>query len=58
MSDGDNSPTNDVPTNEPESGAETGPDVGTNEETEVKERKGRPQRSAKSTSKGSEYYYY
>ena len=57
--DGDDSPTNDVPTNEPESGAETGPGVGTNEETEeVKERKGRPQRSAKSTSKGSEYYDY
>ena len=49
----------DITTNEPETGAEPGPDVGANEETEeIMGRKGRPQRLAKPTTKISDYYYY
>ena len=58
-SDGADPLAKDITTNEPETGAEPGPDVGANEETEeIMGRKGRPQRLAKPTTKISDYYYY
>ena len=57
--DGDPPSTEDAATNYPEPGAGPGTHTETNREIEeVKERKGRPQRSAKPTTRASEYYYF
>ena len=53
------SPVDDTTANDPEPGAEPDTYTGTNKEIEkAKEQKGRPHRSAKPTTKASEYLYF